>query len=342
MGVDNSTRKIENLKLADVDFAELIALGEPVILKSVFTHSDLYQAGQKSVSEAMSLLLKHYNNRQVTRFLGAPEIKGRFFYNEELNGFNYKTDRPDLSEVFDEILSKSEDLEHPSHYVGSTNIEAFFPGLKEAAGLNIDCQLFDEFKPHVSIWMGNETTAAAHYDVSNNIAACIVGRRRFTLFPPDQIANLYPGPLEPTPGGQVISMVNFKAPDLEQHPGFVEAMKHAQVAELEAGDMLVYPAMWWHQVEALASFNVLVNYWWNEVPDFVDDPITSLLQGIMSLRDRPEHEKQAWRHVMDYYVFGDASKPVDHLPEYMHGPLGKLDDTTARRVRAKIIQKLNR
>jgi hypothetical protein len=102
--------------------------------------------------------------------------------------------------------------------------------------------------------------------MSNNIAVCAVGHRRFTLFPPDQVANLYPGPLEPTPGGQVVSMVDFDAPDFDHHPRFRDALAAAQVAELEPGDVLVYPALWWHQVEALDPFNVLVNYWWNAAP----------------------------------------------------------------------------
>ena len=142
--------------------------------------------------------------------------------------------------------------------------------------------------------------------MSNNLACCMVGRRRFTLFPPDQIANLYPGPLEPTPGGQVVSMVDFRAPDFDRFPRFRDALDAAEVAELEPGDVLFYPAMWWHHVEALDPFNVMINYWWNASPAFMDTPMTTLLHALLSLRDRPEHEKAAWRALFDYYVFGPA------------------------------------
>ena len=89
-----------------------------------------------------------------------------------------------------------------------------------------------------SIWLGNRTPAPCHCDFSNNIAVCAVGRRRFTLFAPDQEANLYPGPLAPTPGGQVVSMGDFYAPDLARYPRFADALAVAQVAEMEPGDVL--------------------------------------------------------------------------------------------------------
>jgi acyl-CoA synthetase (AMP-forming)/AMP-acid ligase II len=196
--------------------------------------------------------------------------------------------------------------------------------------------------PTVSIWLGTRTTAATHYDYSNNIACCLVGRRRFTLFPPDQIANLYPGPLEPTPGGQVVSLVDLNDPDLARYPRFRNAADAGQVAELNPGDVLFYPALWWHQVEALAPFNAMMNYWWNTSPQFIDSPMTTVLHGLLSLRDRPQAEKSAWRQIFDYYVFGDADQPRAHIPEHARGALAPLDDRGARRLRAMLLDRLNR
>jgi hypothetical protein len=37
----------------------------------------------------------------------------------------------------------------------------------------------------------------------------------------------------------------------------------AQEVELVPGDALFIPRDWYHHVEALERFNVLVNYWWD-------------------------------------------------------------------------------
>jgi hypothetical protein len=194
----------------------------------------------------------------------------------------------------------------------------------------------------VSLWLGNRTTAATHFDMSNNLACCLVGRRRFTLFPPEQVENLYPGPLEPTPAGQVVSLVDVAMPDLERFPRFAAAAAAGEIAELEPGDVLFYPALWWHNVEALDPFNAMMNYWWNPSPAFMDTPMTTLLHGLLSLRDRPEAEKTAWRAMFDYYVFGPPERPGAHLPQAARGDLAPLDERSARRLRARILQRLNR
>jgi len=114
------------------------------------------------------------------------------------------------------------------------------------------------------------------------------------------------------------------------------------VAELEPGDVLVYPALWWHQVEALEAFNILINTWWNSSPAFVDTPQTTLLHALLSLRERPEHERAAWKALFDFYVFGPPEAATGHLPEAAKGPLGPLTDLTARRLRAQLLNRLNR
>ena len=70
----------------------------------------------------------------------------------------------------------------------------------------------DFMTPQTNLWMGSKTNVAAHFDSSDNIACVIHGKRRFTLFPPDQIKNLYIGPLDRTPAGQSISLVDFEKP----------------------------------------------------------------------------------------------------------------------------------
>jgi hypothetical protein len=333
---------IESQPLAEINFAALLADNTPVVLKNLASSWPLVQIGRESAQAAMAYLRSFNSGKPVVRFAGAPEINGRFFYNAQMTALNFVSERVSFEQFLGEVEASFTSSDMSSYYVGSTDIEAHFPGLGEANCLPLKEEMFVAHPPLASIWIGNRTIASAHYDMSNNIACCVVGRRRFTLFPPDQIGNLYPGPLEPTPGGQVVSMVDFTAPDLARFPRFSDALAAAQVAELEAGDVLFYPALWWHHVEALEPFNVLINYWWNTSPAFMDSPQNTLLHAILSLRDRPAAEKEAWRRLFDYYIFEDGDTPAAHIPEHIRGALGRLDDKLSRRLRAVLINRLNR
>jgi len=327
---------------AHIPFDAILNGQTPMVFKGLAQAWPLVRAGLESSQAARDYIRAHDQGARVVGYLGDPSIKGRFFYDDTLTAMNFKAERAPLETFLRRLEEVEERVDPPSVYVGSADLDAYFPSLKAANDLGLGPEVFGPQTPMAGIWIGNRTTAAAHYDMSNNIAVCAVGRRRFTLFPPDQAANLYPGPLEPTPGGQVVSLVDFEAPDFERHPRFREAIASAQVAELEPGDVLVYPALWWHQVEALARFNVLVNYWWNASPAYADTPMTTLLHGLLSLRDRPEFEKKGWKALFDYYVFGPPERAGAHLPEAARGPLGPLDEMQARRLRAYVLDRLNR
>jgi Cupin-like domain len=341
-GILSKTKLVEGLSAKNISFADLLDANTPVILKNVISDWPLVQQGWQSPSRAIHYLKSFDSGKPIVSFTGAPEIAGRYFYNLGMTGLNFEAKRTPFTDFAAMLEAGLEDAEAPSYYIGSTDLDVYFPGLGNLNCLPLDEPMFEVNPPLASIWIGNRTIASAHYDMSNNIACCVVGRRRFTLFPPDQVANLYPGPLEPTPGGQVVSMVDFMAPDMERHPRFSDALAAAEVADLEPGDVLIYPALWWHQVEALDPFNVLINYWWNTSPAFVDSPRTTLLHAMLSLRDRPPREKAAWKALFDYYVFGDADVPAAHLPVHIQGFLGQLDELSARRLRATVMNKLNR
>lgn len=312
--------------------------GEPVVVRGLVRDWPIVAAGRDGDEAAAAYLLSFYNGRPGVGYTGVG-IGGRYFYDASVERLNFQAERVQLDAYVGRMLAPGEDA--ASFYVGSTDVDGYFPGLAAAGNdLALEGPAFAGMLR--SIWIGNRTIASAHHDMSNNIACVAVGARRFTLFPPDQIANLYPGPLEPTPGGQVVSMVDFRDPDLDRFPAFADAVKTAQVAELGPGDAVIYPALWWHHVEALADFNVLINFWWNAAPAFMDTPMNTLLHGLLSLRDRPAAEKQAWAALFDYYVFGDPGRAAAHLPEAARGLLAPLDAMAARQLRAKLLQRMNR
>ena len=195
-------------------------------------------------------------------------------------------------------------------YIGSTDLDTYLPGLRAENDLALDAARWPRIAPLASIWIGNRTIASAHYDMSNNIACCVVGRRRFTLFPPDQVAQS----LSRSAGADA-GRAGRSAWSISPRPistairASPRRWRAAQVAELEPGDVLFYPALWWHHVEALDAFNVLVNYWWNAAPAFIDTPMNdAAARRCSACAIGPTARSAAWRALFDYYVFGPADR----------------------------------
>jgi hypothetical protein len=137
-------------------------------------------------------------------------------------------------------------------------------------------------------------------------------------------------------------MVDFHAPDFNAHPKFAEALKYAQVAELEPGDALFIPSMWWHHVEGLAPFNILLNYWWRDTPRFLGQPQDALNHAILSIRDLPAEDKAIWRELFDHYIFSSGPDVTGHIPQGTRGVLDPLTAETAGRLQAFLLRTLNR
>ena len=143
------------------------------------------------------------------------------------------------------------------------------------------------------------------------------------LFPPEQTANLYPGPMDATPAGVPISMVSLDDPELDRFPRYREALDAAFVAELDPGDAIYIPYLWWHGVQSLSGFNLLVNYWWNRDEAAARFHNVSLLRLLYRLFRgmRAEHRK-SWRALYDHYVFEADGDPMEPLaPEHRDAEL---------------------
>jgi len=340
--IENQVRILEGVKPDQIPYDELFLANQPVILRGLVSDWELVRAGKQSPDTAMQMLQNHSSGKPVGVYIAPPETKARFFYNDDGTGFNYQSKYMELGDIFAQIRDNQNNPDRSYYYMNSLTMDECFPELGEQHSPSFDHSVFTNNKPLSKVWVGTESIAAAHYDVPSNLACCVLGARRFTLFPPEQIHNLYPGPLEPTPGGQVITMADLKNPDFERFPRVRQALDAAVVVDLEPGDAVYYPSMWWHQVEALSPFNIMINFWWLTAPAYMGNPLDIVMHAIMGIRDRSEAEKQAWREVFDYYVFGSSETPRAHLPPAIQGALADLDEDTVRRIRAVLKNKLNR
>lgn len=322
---------------------DVIAAAEPVILKQLVSNWPLVRAGRISDRASVDYLKYFYNGNTSIVCKIPSENNGRMFYSDNCTTLDYESFKGRIDETLETILASAGKADEPALYIASNIIDTHFPGLREANQLIIPRAMHpDAMAERVSIWIGAATTATCHFDALDNIACCVAGKRRFTVFPPDQISNLYPGPLEPTPGGQVISLVDFKNPDFEKFPRFQAALANAQVAELEPGDAIYLPNMWWHHVESLAPYNILVNYWWDNSPAFLMSGMNALYAAMLGIRDKSDHEREGWKHIFNHYIFNGAEAANNYIPKEARGFLQPLERIDARKLRALLINKLNR
>ena len=316
---------------------EVLESTEPLVLRGLAADWPIVRAGLESQASATAYLRRFYKDASVVAMAGDPDIGGRFFYNDDLTGFNYRMYRTRLDGVLADLARYSGETNAPSLYVGSTAIDSVLPGFRAENDFD-----FGKRAPVASIWIGNRTRIAAHHDFPDNLACVVAGHRRFTLFPPEQIANLYVGPLEFNPAGQPISLVDFAAPDFEKFPRFADALKAARVAELEPGDAIFIPSMWCHHIEALDAFNVLVNYWWRQSPAYMDSPMGALMLALMTVRDLPPAQRAAWESLFRHYVFEPGDETAAHIPERARRALGTLDANLVREMRSNVLARFNR
>jgi hypothetical protein len=314
---------------------EVLGSGRPAVLRGLV---QAWPAVNLESNAALVEYLRRFDNgTAVDALMTPPEAQGKVFYDAAMNGFNFVRNRLPITTIAEQVLRYGAFARAPAVAVQSALIRDCLPGFSAENALSV---LDDTVLPR--IWLGNAITTPTHLDEWSNIGCVVRGRRRFTLFPPEQIRNLYIGPLDFAPTGAPMSLVPLHAPDFERFPRFREALAAAVSAELGPGDALYIPPLWWHHVESLEPFNLLVNYWWHAAGAAMGTQagFDTLIHGILNLRSLPPATREAWRSLFDHYVFGPRADATEHIPAHRHGILSELSAADIARLRAYLKERL--
>jgi hypothetical protein len=303
---------------------EILPSAAPAVLRGFIDDWPAVAHARASPEAICNYLLACDNGRPVDALLLPASERGRLFYAPDMDGFNFARRQLPVSQVIEQLARYSQFEHPPSVAVQSAPVDACLPRFGRENRL--DPALFDAIDAPARIWIGNAIVTPAHFDESENIACVVAGRRRFTLFAPEQIGNLYIGPLDYAPTPTPISMVDFEAPDLERFPRFAYAREAALVAELGPGDAIYIPSLWWHHVQSSAPLSILVNYWWKGAPGAgaAHTPMQALAIAMDALRALPPAQRQGWAALFGHYVFDAGVDPAAHLPPHRHGVLTKV------------------
>ena len=235
--------------------AEILPLAQPAVLRGAAGNWPLVKAGD----DWMEFLGSRANDEPVDILRADPSQQGRFHYAADGQSLNFIRGRASLPTFLAALREQASQAQPFAMVVQGLLAERNVPGFAASHPMPLIPR-----GTEARMWIGNAAKVATHNDPTDNIAVVAAGRRRFTLFPPDAEPNLYMGPSHPTPAGTPVSMVHLTAPDLNRFPRFAEALERAQEAELGPGDAIFIPRDWYHHVEALEPFNMLVNYWWSD------------------------------------------------------------------------------
>lgn len=320
-------------------FEEIVPLQKPVVIRGFAEPWPLVNAAKRSPQDFAEYLIRFYTGKKASILLGHPDIKGRFFYNDDMTGLNYIKGDERLDLFLGRLLELATKEIFPAVSIQNLILNDILPGLADENASDF----FPDVMPR--LWIGNQATVCAHYDGSDNVACVVAGRRRFILFPPEQVANLYPGSLNFTPAGAPVSLVNLHNPDFERYPLFKTALENAYSAELYPGDAIFIPMLWWHHVDSLEKVNALMNYWWNgsAAKEVIQPtPLDSLNMAMLAMRKLTPIQRNAWRAMFDHYLFKQGVDPASYIPEHCQYAIGEITPHTERTLKDHVIERLKK
>jgi hypothetical protein len=310
---------------AELDLATKAS--KPLVLQGLIEHWPSLAAGRSSPS-ALNDYLKSMDRGIPGPVMEAPaSTHGRFGYSADLREFTFSKRQRGISETLDRIERQADRPNAPIIAIQMLPLTSHLPEFVQENPMSI----LPQTGP--LLWLGGRVRTQIHHDRDHNLACVIAGRRRFVLFPPEQVANLYIGPIDNPPP---LSIVDLETPDFSRFPRLEEALATAQAAELGSGDALYIPRHWWHHVTSRDPYNAMVNYWWGTQAQGLESPYDCFLTALLAIKDLPAPERIYWRAMFDAYVFRSEGNAVEHIPPELQGALGTIHSG----IRAALKQKL--
>lgn len=320
-------------------FDDIVPSQKPVVIRGFAKSWPIVASAKKTPRDFVNYLGRFYTGKKAKMVVAPPSANKRFYYNDEMTDINFLNGEERLDLFLGRLLELIDRNIYPAISMQGAITSDILPGLVNEN----HSDFFTEVESR--LWIGNEGIVNTHYDGSDNLACVVAGRRRFTLFPPEQTSNLYPGPINYTPAGAPTSLVNIDKPDFARFPFFKNALAEAYSVELEPGDAIFIPMLWWHHVESLNKVNALLNYWWNgsSAPNAMSPTaIDSLNIALLAMRDMTQNQRNAWRCLFDHYLFKQGIDPATYIPKHQHHLLGELSPEYIEATKKYFLSKLQK
>src|SRR5690554_3926721 len=110
---------------------EIVPLYRPAVIRQYLKNWPAIKAQAQSVDTLAQYIRGFDSGNKVVTYRGAPEIVGRFFYQDELAGFNFERVQETFGEALDSILSHRDTPRPPSIYTGAVNLQDNLPGFSQ-------------------------------------------------------------------------------------------------------------------------------------------------------------------------------------------------------------------
>lgn len=324
----NKTRVREAESLESVGgFSALVEAGEPVIFRGAVAHWEMVSGWPAKSREWLARLGAVVGHRPVSVSIPLPIDEG-YIGTSHLDEDGMEPNALSGWRRFSDVARQMDAVEAGESqgclYIQSARVPRTLPELAPLVEFPFDVGADLPDDGQWRFWLGVGTPSVlCHYDKPHNLNCVLRGRKHFTLFPPEQISNLYVGPMEGGGYGTPASLVNPVRPDFDAHPRFAEALEHAVHADVGPGDVLFLPTHWWHSVRSV-GLCAAANYWWNDLDSRTQAHANAaFLSGLMALRSLPPQWRRAWKAKFDHFVFKTLGDPYAHIPSEFQGYAGE-------------------